>query len=326
MGSRVTALVWVWAALSVVGCGKSDGGSDPIPQADLPKRVADLVCDSTAGCCRSGGFPIDVAACKAGYTAELQAGLADNLERGVRYDATAAGDCLAAAASNIVCGEVNEAATPACKRIFVGTAAPGQPCTSSRECAPVAGRTVRCGSDDGLSPEVCTANSNDTTPHGKSGEACTSTCSDDNSCDFASTPVPLPGPGGVPEPQPAPVACYLTDGLFCNSGHCAPLLAVGEACLDYEACRGTAFCNFNTGLCTAPQPNGSPCDSSRDCQSNNCANDGPVADPASGANGVCVSATAVTAAQCTRASTRNQPDSTEPGSGATDSGTAGTGP
>lgn len=324
MGSRVAAWMCAWAALSVVGCGKSVGGAEPIPQAELPKRVANLLCDSLAGCCKSSGFPVDLAACKAAYTAELRDDLTDDDQRRVHYDAQAAGDCLAAVASNIQCGEVDDDDAPACERIFVGSVALGQPCDGSRECAPVAGRSVYCESDDGVSPAVCTASSAITPPHGKAGDACSITCFESDSCAVGDAPVPLPGPGGVPEPQTDPVACYRTDGVFCDAGRYAPLVAVGEVCDGYEACRGTAFCNFNTRLCTAPQPNGSPCESNDNCQSAHCGGEvgGNVADPASGAPQVCISATAVSLGRCESASSMNPPpDSTEPGDDTTDPGT-----
>ncbi len=319
MGSRVTAFLCAWAALSVVGCGKSDGSAEPIPQTDLPKRVANLLCDSLAACCKSNGHAIDTAGCKTAYTAELERDLADDDERRVRYDAQAAGDCLAAVSSKIQCGRVDDDDAPACERIFVGSVALGQPCNDSRECAPLAGRSVYCQSDDGLSPSVCTASSTSSAPRGKAGDACGITCSEGDNCSVGDdAPVPLPGPGGVPAPQPNPVGCYRDDGLFCKVGRCAPLLAPGEACDSYDACGGTAFCDFSTGQCTAPRPNGSPCESSNECQSDKC---DEVTDNlgslAAGAR-VCVSATTVTAERCEEAASQDAPDSTDSGGDATE--------
>jgi hypothetical protein len=85
-------------------------------------------------------------------------------------------------------------------------------------------------------------------------------------------------------------------------------------CQSYYACPVNAFCNASTGLCTAPQPDGSACESNRECQSDTC--DEAPGDPTIGAvAGVCASAPHVTAAQCERASAAEPPpDSTEPDS------------
>lgn len=320
MGSRAAAWVCAWAALAVVSCGKSEGGTEPIPRADLPSRVASLLCESMASCCQGSGFPLSTPACKAARTAELQAEFNDHQQH-MRYDAQAAGDCLAAAASTIVCGQFGED-SPACERVFVADVALGQPCSSSRECASVAGQSVFCASDDEVSPAVCMggASVNTAAPHGKVGEACFGTCFEGDSCDIQTAIAPAPVPGG-PLPQPAVVACYRVDGLYCDIGHCAPLLTLGEVCAASDACRDGIFCNFDTHLCTAPQPDGSPCDSDAGCQSQRC--DLVAGDQATETTEFCVAATHVTAAQCERAAaTGAPPDATTPGGGTTEPGPA----
>lgn len=314
MGSRATAWVCAWAALAVVSCGKSEGGAAPIPRADLPSRVASLVCESMAGCCKSSGFPLDAAACKAARIAELRRDIAEN-EQHTRYDAEAAGDCLAAAASTIACGEVDED-IPACQRIFVGSLALGQPCNSSRECAPVAGRSIDCVGEDEASPSVCTASPRTSWPHGKAGDACLGTCFEKDSCDGGDAVAPSPVPGADPEPQAVSAICYRSDGLFCDVGRCAPLLALGEACDTSDACRADAFCNFDTKLCTAPQPDGASCEGGDECQSHRCA-DAPGG-PTVAVAGVCVAATQVTAEQCENAASTEPPPEGTPTADATD--------
>ena len=315
MGSKLAAWTCGWAALLVVaGCGKSEGSAEPIPQSELPTRVANLLCDSLASCCKTSGFALDTAGCKTAYITELQDDLGDNNQPGVRYDAQAAGDCLAAVSSQVQCGQLEGEEVAACERIFIGSVAPGQPCTASRQCAPVAGQSVYCESTDGAAPSVCTASGRSTAPRGKLGDACTTTCFEGESCSIGLAPVPTPAPGGVPQPQPDPVGCYRDDGLFCDAGLCAPLDALGAPCSSYDSCRGTAFCKFDTGLCTAPQPDGSPCDTNNACQSGNCEDSEPVVDPAVVASRVCVSATTTTARQCEQDFTDTSTDASDPGS------------
>jgi hypothetical protein len=171
-------------------------------------------------------------------------------------------------------------------------------------------------------PTVCAATASSTTPHGKAGEACVTTCFEGDSCSIGSAPVASPAPGGVPQPQPQPqpdpVGCYRDDGLFCDLGLCAPLVALGAPCDSFDACRGTAFCDFDTGLCTAPQPDGSPCESSNSCQSHNCSDTGPVVDPNVAVPRVCVSAATATAQQCENDFSTT--DSTSPGDDTSDPG------
>ncbi len=294
MASRVT--VWLGAAVVVwlVGaCGKSEGSAEAIPRAELPGRVASLMCESIGSCCQSSGYPIDVAVCKRLLTADLQEELLEEQEEGVVYDAQAAGDCLAVVAPQLVCGDIEGGDGEACERVFRGTVALGQPCSSSRQCARAAGQEVSCQSDDGLSPQVCTEL--ESARRGKAGDLCTGTCYEGDECLSFGAPVPAPGPGGVPVPQPEPAMCYRDDGLYCGGTNltCLPLLQVGFACDDYAACVGDAFCDFQTQVCTAPRPNGEPCQSSDECQSGACARANDL-EP----NGVCGASQTVTAEQC----------------------------
>src|SRR5690349_2329876 len=85
-------------------CGKSEGAAEAIPRDELPSRIASLLCESVGSCCRSAGFPIDVAQCRQVTTADLQEELLEEEEPGVTYDAQAAGDCLALVGPQLVCG------------------------------------------------------------------------------------------------------------------------------------------------------------------------------------------------------------------------------
>jgi hypothetical protein len=277
---------------SLGGCGKSEGSAEAIPRDELPERIASLLCESVAGCCRSAGLAVDLAACKIGTTAELREDFDDDDTTRVSYDGQAAGECLAAAAPLFVCGEADGPAPPACERIFHGSVPLGEDCGGDRECARSEGQSVVCDyGADGLLPMRCTALP--VSPHGKQGEACIGTCEGAN-CIGVLPPDPAPGVGGgAPVPLPDPVTCYRDEGLYCDSsGVCAPLLQVGDACNDYAACAGDGFCDSATQVCRAPRGNGQPCSGDDECQSGVCVRPSDI-EP----NGTC-SATGITAEQC----------------------------
>ena len=325
MGSKVAAWMCAWTVLSVVaGCGKAEGGADPIPLSELPTRSANMICDSLAGCCKSSGVPMDSAACKTYYRVGLQEDYGHvDLQR-LRYDPEAAGACLFAISSKIQCGQVDADEPPVCERIFTGRIALGQPCDGRQACADVAGQAVFCESPDGSSPTVCIARANGTLAHGKAGDTCSYTCYEDQTCDDADAPGPQPGVGDMPapQPQPHPLVCHRNDGLFCDAGLCAPLVAAGAPCGASDACHGTAFCNSMTGLCTTPQPDGSPCETNEQCLSGSCTQaPESAAEPDLTPPHVCSSAAAVTAAWCRRDFSSSPTDSTSPDPASTDPGT-----
>jgi hypothetical protein len=295
----VATLIWLMGA-----CGKSEGDAEAIPRDELPSRIASLMCDSIGSCCRNAGFPVDVAQCKQVTAAELEEELFEELEPGVTYDAQAAGDCLAAAEPLLVCGDTN-ADVPACERIFRGSVALGQPCTSSRQCKRSDGQQVACTSEDGLSAEVCVER--EIARRGKAGDACNSTCYEGDECVSFDEPVPAPGPGGTPLPTPEYVTCHRDDGLYCSStATCAPLVQEGFACTDYGACAGGSFCDFQTQLCSPPRDNGAPCQGDDECKSGNCSY--------TDISGTCVADESVTAEQCANVGSDEPPsgDSAEP--------------
>jgi hypothetical protein len=260
----VRELVWSGAlalALGLVGCGKSEG-SGPVPRGELGSRLAAVVCESVASCCKNGGHPFDKAGCQSSFGAELDSNIAEISTTRVDYDAEAGGDCIDAIAATIQCGDLESAASVACERVFRGKVAAGQPCEDSNECQHADGEHSSCTGG------VCTPRK--AAPHGKAGEACAYTCdADDSSCSVYLEPTPV----GSGEPPVPTVACYQADGLFCDSGSCQPLVALGGACADSSACKPGAFCDFDARVCASLKADGASCSSDSDCQSDNCAND-----------------------------------------------------
>lgn len=268
MTSRVIGWLLVSLGCACFGGCKSDE-ADAISRADLPARYAELLCGSLAPCCRQVGFAFNAANCKAEVAADLERNWSEYDSTEVSYDAQAAGDCLAA--FTLECGRstVDEDDVPACSRVFQGKLVLGQACESDTECKGSSNGSVAC-EEDGTFNQVCTASSSRTDlTHAKAGEACALTCEAPGSCsDFVSPGDPVPG---------APTAaCYRSDKLYCGFGStCKPLVGIGQACENYGACAGNAFCDNPgvlgaQGVCTAPRPDGDPCQGYDECQSGYC--------------------------------------------------------
>ncbi len=257
MASRAVLWVSVIGVLAGLGaCGKSEG-SGPLPEIELPGRLAVVVCNSAAACCRNAKLPFDNASCKRAFADQIQRDLDESSDR-VSYDANAAGECLDAMAASIRCGDYRAVSPPICERIWRGTLQLGTACRSSRECTPSDFEYVSCDSD-GEGSRVC--QSRPRAARGDAGDACAFTCPAGEECNFA-----VDVGGG----QPLTI-CYLDDGLFCDDeGVCAGLIEVGDACAASDACRAGAFCDFTARRCRALKADREPCTSDSQCQSGNC--------------------------------------------------------
>ncbi len=284
MAYRAFSVGLVCSTLALlVGCGKAESDAGPVSSEAFPEAVAKLICDSLGGCCQTGNFPFNAATCKSERSAEIQDDLQRVLASGrVDYDANAAGECLAAAASVIQCGDVrlNEESEEACANVMRGRVAPGQPCEDDTECRRGAGEEVDCQFSDARGDSVCVVrNAADQPPRGKTGDPCDSTCDDrDGGTCLSSAPVtrPAPGPGPAPAPPPTPFTCFKSDNLYCayepatGTQSCRTTVGEGGSCEYGESCGAGTSCDYSVVTCTAPKPNGSPCDSDSSCRSNFC--------------------------------------------------------
>jgi hypothetical protein len=278
MARRAMSWFGVVALCAVFGGCKSHDDAAPISQDELPGAVASLECDSLGSCCSVASFAFDSTNCHAAETAQLKAELTDMLTPAVRYDAQAAGDCLAELKGRTTCGSTSPADDiAACDRIFTGTLAAGQACTMSAECASPA----YCNRDGTTEQGVCTALAVSAAVRGKLGDNCSMTCDDATSCDTVVSA----------DQSAAQVACYRSDSLYCDLT-CQKLKAIGETCEASDICQKGLFCDFDSRICTAPHPNGAVCSGGYQCQSHKCS-----VDPVTGADGTC-SSTSVTAEQC----------------------------
>jgi hypothetical protein len=237
----------------------------------LAQQSAQIFCESFADCCQEQNVSVDVQACSAELALELERewlGLGVN----ITYDPYAAGKCLAGQRSSLRCGRTDhELVDPACYEVFVGKLKPGETCHRSEECEePKSGGSYcdfsgHVGSDP---PQgVCTVKQSPPESHAKLGEACLTTCAG-NEC--APDPAPGAGEGDTSQSNTAKF-CFRDDGLYCtDGGTCASLLSLGASCNGGGECAGSAFCAFDTHVCTERRPEGGACVTEVHCQSGDC--------------------------------------------------------
>ncbi len=244
------------------GDGTGGNGGTPVPFAEAETKVADAFCGLIKPCCDTEGFSYDAAKCRSGYSKVFQR-VSAGVESGrLKYDAAAMGNCLAAIAKTS-CNTPDEAAPAVCETVFQGTVSEGGACESSDECV----GDLDCD-------ETCKAN---TTPRGKAGDACSSSCDES------------PGGGVSCAGSGDPGAeCFASDGLYCSAdrkctatakageaceafgcvpgqhcveAECVPLPGAGEPCGNNynRECADNAYCDAQ-GMCQARVAVGEACD------------------------------------------------------------------
>jgi hypothetical protein len=237
--TRATLLGLAGVLLSA-GCHSSEGGP-PVPLDDLARLLADALCSNIGPCCQEGGFAHDPVLCQAAAENEMRQEIEQRRSANIVYDGDAARACVDAYTAMAKACHDEGAIGNACRFVFVGALQPGQPCTDNIECA--AGASCQRASDGG--PARCTKS---TLVHGKKGEGCWATCTEDDggsSCGFGGS-----GNGGN-------ATCYTNDGLYCDARTfaCTQMPALDEPCTAGTSCAGEAFCD--NGVCTAKRTSGS---------------------------------------------------------------------
>jgi hypothetical protein len=248
---------WNATAVVVLSCGfiaaacsgstTNESGGTPVPADQFVTRFVDAVCDSIGNCCQAAGFSYNREQCKTLGYIELGQEFEPNVPPNVKYDATAAGNCIQAAKNAaLTCGAFDLDDEPSCAQIFNGTLQPGASCTADYECADSATDDAYCDQTVVDQPGVCVLESQ---LRGNAGDACGSTCTEDP--DGSGTSCTSGSGTGT-----GPASCFTNDGLYCDQT-CKPLIAIGQACIDFESCVTGAFCN--QGTCAALPSAGQPC-------------------------------------------------------------------
>ena len=252
------------------GSGSGNGGAighggvpsgTPVAIADYAAEYSAAVCDTVADCCQASPYGWDrsgclssVSAANSGYEAVLSDG-------GMRWNAEAAGTCIAYVRRNYSgCSPPPDLDMDrVCANVFVGSKQPGAPCTSQYQCAAPATGEARCvpvASDAGgrLVCMVCPSNYD----RGKLGDPC------HQSCNY--TPIGISCAGSTwkaPSDPTAvtdmPTTCYKNDGLRCapSTSKCGPLAQNGEACSGSDDCTSALYCK--SSRCAPREALGAAC-------------------------------------------------------------------
>jgi hypothetical protein len=208
----------------------------------LPAQEAAAICDGLGTCCRSQGFTFDDAACRSVWQVDITNFAPTSTA--AKYDANAAGECVAAERSYYAgCGVAGTVNLGACSRVYIGTIAEGGACADDEECIDPAGGDGYCNTAGGGG--VCATKF--PAAHGTLGQGCSGSCARE-SCGTV-----LSGPN---------VDCFRTDGLYCSSANtCQQLAEVGGPCepAPDDSCVSTAYCDSTTNLCVARNAVGASC-------------------------------------------------------------------
>src|SRR5882724_6797541 len=102
-----------WLLGLAAGCGGSTltGGEEggltsnpsgaPISEQQLPNQFVDAFCGNIGPCCQAAAIAFDLTTCKQNLSATIGAALVQEMAPKISYDASAAGRCIAAYASEI---------------------------------------------------------------------------------------------------------------------------------------------------------------------------------------------------------------------------------
>ncbi len=248
--SKLVVVVSV-CALGMLGGGCS-GSSDsvaPVTLDQYPQAFANALCDTIAPCCKAANVTYQETGCKSAATDQWTQTIARSSAAHTKYDADAAGRCIAAIKKVVAsCKSTNNDATNVCSDVFVGTIALGGACTSNQDCAAPGTCERDPNNFDFNAPGVCTAPGS-ATAHAKAGEPCAGSCDDRGGSTVFCGGFASGDPGGT---------CYASDGVFCASETrvCAPFGKVGDLCSVAEmGCVTGAYCN--DGTCAAQIDSGS---------------------------------------------------------------------
>jgi hypothetical protein len=218
--------------------------------------LLEAFCAAAKNCCARAFFPATpLADCESKFLARVDSyPLVDKGTVAVDQQALAA--CAAAykaAATSCTLNPIKAA----CKGVFVGLQAEGQACGGTSpfgavECKPV-NQSAACyrpqGNTDPKSSGTCMH-----VPHGKSGDACSTTCQKGKTCIVDML-------GGT---APFPAICFEEDGLFCskagNPPVCKPLVQTGAGCVwEGNSCGTGNFCSWPNSTCAPAGKLGESC-------------------------------------------------------------------
>jgi hypothetical protein len=288
-------------AMVVVACAACGGGGGGLTAKEFLDQDNAAYCDYEVRC----GYEPDVATCLAEngvvyWTMQFEADIAAGL---VTYDGTTAQACIDFE-SSLTCTNALGPSTTAC-RIFSGTVAQGGTCYVGLDCmgsmqcnyptsctadmcctgtcqpgpmilaqgADCSAANTECG--NGLYCSSAIFGARTCKPIAADGQPCYqfSSCLDPDVCMGMFDPMATmgtcrvpPATGEICNPNEA-VACADTHD-YCDptSGHCAPMVALGQSCAGGKTCATYATCDATTSMCTSYGEAGASCMQDYDCR------------------------------------------------------------
>jgi hypothetical protein len=209
--------------------GGTAGGGTAGGGIALLTPTINAYCQAAQSCCTKQGIPAMLTDCASMFPTRDKV-LASIDTGGVTVNAPALAKCLAAYQDAATTCDENLVVS-ACTGVFSGTKAAGEPCANGSECNTAQGPTTCLFVGDNTSPGVCKL-----TLHGKSGDACVSTCPTSGDCSYETY-------GAADSPL---TWCFEAEGLYCDfsSTTCQPLVALGKACSFSDACGSGNLCDL----------------------------------------------------------------------------------
>src|SRR6478609_1184895 len=187
----LTASISVFAAS---GCGSSSGsrsGSELALLNDFEAQAIHRFCARVSACCSDMSYPFDEAGCEALNGNNIVQFFNFQSFSGAHYDAAAGKRCLDSIGTpELGCSSKGDYKSEECQNVFVGSVPLGGKCSGYDGCIADGAATMcqypptpnseyqdpdRTGVCVLIPPPV-------TDPHGKAGDACSSTCTDSGIC------------------------------------------------------------------------------------------------------------------------------------------------
>ncbi|MBK7862469.1 MAG: hypothetical protein IPJ65_28435 [Archangiaceae bacterium] len=280
------------AALLAAACSSTPA---PVTEKDFAKRYEDTLCSQTVSkCCMQYSFVFDEALCRQNVQHDLAPASAG--DAGYVFDEAQGGKCIAALEGILksvdaqcvysdaadMLGNVCESvwSKPGTVRYEPGSRMAGETCRHDEDCAAVTGKTVDCNGSCLVVAKV------------GAGEVCGTVsgerhdCSDGLECRCVKNS-PLDPFCAQPQvdkcfarPMQGEACNGNCTGSWCNAVRvCAAYVAEGQACQqgksdaiakDFSNCAAGLYCDRSSSVCSKPKANMTACQTSGECQSNNC--------------------------------------------------------
>src|SRR6478735_1580290 len=111
---------WVFVC-ALAGCSSSDE-TESVPVEQFPQKFASELCAAIAPCCMDAALTHVPATCRSNATDLFTQWVVNTNGRKVKYDASAAGECLSQIKSAYASCQMPTVVTaPACGKMFAGT-------------------------------------------------------------------------------------------------------------------------------------------------------------------------------------------------------------